>query len=97
MPPSVLENIIKVLKTNSFDQVQKSVTSSILDGYPAAQIISQLFDYIVTSAELTSLQKASISEQIASTDKCLNDGADEFLQLLNVLSFVMREFSVMKL
>jgi replication factor C subunit 2/4 len=96
VPPAVLEGMVKILKTNSFDQVQKSVTVAIQDGFPASQIISQLFDFIVTSNELTSIQKGNIAEQIASADKCLNDGADEFLQLLNVLAFVMREFSVMK-
>jgi len=44
-----------------------------------------LLDKITSAAELTSLQKATMSLALASADRCLADGADEHLQLLSLL------------
>ena len=37
-----------------------------------------------------SLQKAKIALQLAEVDKALVDGADEYLQITNLLAFTMR-------
>jgi replication factor C subunit 2/4 len=71
--------------------LQKAITDIVANGYPASQLFSQLFDKIVVSPDFTDLQKSRISDQIAIADKCLNDGADEFLQLMSVFSFIMRD------
>lgn len=49
----------------------------------------QIYEHIATSKEFTSGQKAKIAMKLGEADKCLLDGADEFLQLLDVLSFIM--------
>jgi replication factor C subunit 2/4 len=91
VPNKTIEGLVKAATSNSFDQLQKAVTSLIASGYPAAQVLSQLFDQVASSKILDNVQKANISEVIAQADKCLQDGADEFLQLMSVLSSYMKQ------
>jgi replication factor C subunit 2/4 len=66
----------------------------IAEGYPAQQVLLQLQGVVVPNtasgaaagqpAELTDKQRSIICELLAEADKDLVDGADEFLQLLNV-------------
>ena len=73
--------------------VRIALTGQLLaDGYPAAQVASQLLDAILSDApeRLNTQQKAGIALTLAETDKSLTDGADEYLQLANLLSTVMR-------
>jgi hypothetical protein len=42
---------------------------------------------------LTNKQKSVIVEAIANSDRCLIDGADEFLQVFSVMSVIMRELA----
>lgn len=68
------------------------VTDIIAEGYPAQQVLLQLQAAVVPGAagvanthqELSDKQRAVICELLAEADKDLVDGADEFLQLLNV-------------
>ena len=45
----------------------------------------QLHDLILADVHLTSIQKANMALALGQADRCLVDGADETLQLLNVL------------
>lgn len=74
------------------------VTDMIAEGYPAQQVLLQLQALVVPgavtgaavantdddTAAFSDTQRAKICELLASADKDLIDGADEFLQLLNV-------------
>jgi len=93
VPSSVVDNLLKAATSNSFDQLQKAIADAIASGFPANQILSQMFDKIVEVKTLSNLQKAQISEQIAQSDRCLQEGADEFLQLMSALSCIMKENS----
>ncbi|MCO5610125.1 hypothetical protein L7F22_064360 [Adiantum nelumboides] len=89
---NVVCSLLQACKTGLFDQAQKAVTDIIHEGYPVSQILSQLYDLVVPDEELSDLQKARICERIAQADKCLIDGADEYLQMLDVASGTMRSF-----
>lgn len=68
------------------------MTDIIAEGYPAQQVLLQLQAAVVPGAagvasaheELSDKQRAEICELLAEADKDLIDGADEYLQLLNV-------------
>ncbi|KAJ7377017.1 replication factor C subunit 4 [Desmophyllum pertusum] len=64
----------------------------IAEGHAAAQIINQIHDRIVEMTELNDHQKSAIMEKIAIVDKCLCDGADEYLQILSLCSVMMQQF-----
>ncbi|KAL2652427.1 hypothetical protein R1flu_020555 [Riccia fluitans] len=86
VPDDVLDSFVAACKSGQFDKAQAVVSNIIAEGYPASQILNQLFDIVVSSPDITDEQKARILERIAETDKALIDGADEFLQLLDVAS-----------
>ncbi|KAJ2516402.1 Subunit of heteropentameric Replication factor C (RF-C) [Coemansia sp. RSA 1939] len=61
------------------------VDQLVYSGYPASRVLSQLHDLVVDDERLNSLQKSKIAILMASTDKALHDGADEQLQLLDLM------------
>eukprot|EP01018_Ginkgo_biloba_P037126 Gb_29235 [translate_table: standard] len=90
VPSEVVQSLFKACKTGQFDVAQKEVTDIIAEGHPVSQILSQLYDIVVQAADIPDETKARISERLAEADKCLIDGADEYLQLLDVASNAMR-------
>ncbi len=45
---------------------------------------------ITGEASLTNAQKSAIAQHLGKVDQCLNEGADEFLQLFDLCAFIMR-------
>jgi replication factor C subunit 2/4 len=56
------------------------------NGYPISNIIYQFNDMIVNEDSLTDLMKSEMFIKLAIAEKQLIDGADEHIQLLNILS-----------
>lgn len=90
VPPGVVEDLLASCKSGNFDLANKEVTNVISEGYPVSQMLSQLFDLIVEENDISDEQKARICQKLGEADKCLVDGADEYLQLLDVMSNTMR-------
>jgi len=75
---------------NAFKQIQAEVDALLLQGYPAGQLLAQLSGEVVSSATLPDVAKGVISKGLAEADKHLVDGANEYLQLLNVFAIICR-------
>ncbi|KAK4490127.1 hypothetical protein RD792_000784 [Penstemon davidsonii] len=90
IPGEVVQALISACRSGNFDMADKEVKNVIAEGYPASQMLSQLYDIIVEADDITDEQKAKICKKFAEADKCLVDGADEYLQLLDVASTTMR-------
>ncbi|KAK3095174.1 hypothetical protein FSP39_011045 [Pinctada imbricata] len=90
----VIDNLIKVCRSNSYEKVEKEVKEVIFAGHSASQIIGQLHDKIVQLEDLGDKQKSVICEKLAVVDKCLMDGADEYIQLMALLSIMMKQMSL---
>ncbi|CAK9881086.1 hypothetical protein BDL97_08G049700 [Sphagnum fallax] len=93
VPDDVLKRLVQACKSGEFDLAHTEVTEIIAEGHPVSQIFSQLFDYVIQSTEMSDEQKARVCERLAEADKCLIDGADEYLQLIDVASNTMRALS----
>ncbi|KAJ1891445.1 Subunit of heteropentameric Replication factor C (RF-C) [Kickxella alabastrina] len=65
--------------------VQVLVDELVYSGFPASRVLSQLHDLTMVDQQLGSLQKAKIAMLMASVDKALCDGADEQLQLMDMM------------
>ncbi|KFO86443.1 Replication factor C subunit 4, partial [Buceros rhinoceros silvestris] len=65
----------------------------INEGYAVAQLVNQLHDTVVESEEYSDKQKSVIVEKLAEVDKCLADGADEYLQLMSLCALVMQQLT----
>ncbi|KYQ93043.1 replication factor C subunit [Tieghemostelium lacteum] len=97
IPPSVIESFMEACKSNSFDKLKTMVQGIISQGYPASQIISQLFDYIAMTKSITDKQKSHITIKIGEIDRNLIDGSEEFLQLFEIASFIMKQLTQMNI
>uniref|UniRef100_A0A8C3EZW6 Replication factor C subunit 4 n=1 Tax=Chrysemys picta bellii TaxID=8478 RepID=A0A8C3EZW6_CHRPI len=82
------EEVVAVLKKSL-----EGADNLINEGYAAAQLVNQLHDDIVEREDLTDKQKSIIAEKLAEVDKCLTDGADEYLQLISLCAVVMQQLT----
>lgn len=76
------------------------VTDLIAEGYPAQQVLLQLQAEVLAAPDapgapgaVPARPRALVCEALAQSDKALQDGADEFLQLLHVGAQVQRALS----
>ncbi|XP_059280271.1 replication factor C subunit 2 [Lycium ferocissimum] len=95
IPNEVVQAIFSACRSGNFDLANKEVNNVIAEGYPVSQMLSQLYDIVVDADDISDEQKARICKKFAEADKCLVDGADEYLQLLNVASTTMQALSNM--
>ncbi|KAN0040083.1 hypothetical protein ACTA71_011968 [Dictyostelium dimigraforme] len=93
LPPQLIKQLVDCCKKNSFDRLQSMVQSIISQGYPVSQVISQLFDYILTTKDLNQSQKSHITMKIGNVDRNLIDGSEEFLQLFDLSSYIMKQLN----
>ena len=89
IPDSIIAEFVDICASSGFERVEEAVRDLILSGYSGTQFLVQLHDFLVNSTKLVSVQKAKIALRLGEVDKCLSDGADEHLQLLNLASYIM--------
>ena len=58
------------------------------NGYPIQQMMKQLVEKIVLTDRLSDHKKALICIKLSEAEKMLNDGADEFIQLLSIFTLL---------
>uniref|UniRef100_A0AAR2KBF2 AAA+ ATPase domain-containing protein n=1 Tax=Pygocentrus nattereri TaxID=42514 RepID=A0AAR2KBF2_PYGNA len=94
-----LRKAITLLQSAARLSTEKEITESVIieiagtmidEGYAGTQILNQLHDIIIEES-LSDKQKSVITEKMAVVDKCLVDGADEYLQLLGLSSVIMQQ------
>lgn len=86
-----VDNLLMVCHSNSYEKLQMFIQDIMNEGHPASQLLLQLHDKVVQLDELNDKQKSVIMEKMAIVDKCLMDGADEFLQLMALCSITMQQ------
>lgn len=86
----VIEKIIDTCSTGSFERVEECVQELIYDGFSCVQVITQMHDMLMERADIKDSKKAIIFEKIAEIDNNLMEGADEYLQLLDLSVTLMR-------
>lgn len=63
----------------------------IFDAFSGSQMISQLHDALIERGDITDAKKSYIFEKIANVDNNLLEGADEYLQILDLSLFIMKQ------
>lgn len=91
VPESLIDSLFKSCYSDSYERLESSVKEVIAEGYSASQTLSQLHSRLVFMETLTDKQKSIIAEKMGIVDKCLMDGADEYLQLMNLTSVIMEQ------
>lgn len=75
---------ISTKKGDAFERIREEVKIITREGYSITQLLVQLHDYVISHPTLLAKIKAKAALLMAEMDKCLTDGADEELQLLNL-------------
>ena len=93
VPDHALDSLVASFSSNKVDVVKLSLENLLAEGYPALQILKTLSVRLIKmneETELSGINKAQICVKIANVNKRLIDGADEFLQLLDVCCLILR-------
>ncbi|KAM4772345.1 replication factor C subunit 4 isoform 3-T3 [Rhinophrynus dorsalis] len=93
VPKETLDGVLTACQSGSFEKLETVVKNLINNGHAATQLVNQLHDIILEREDLTDKQKAIITEKLAEVDRCLTDGADEYLQMLSLFAVVMQQMT----
>ena len=91
MPEDAIDPLIGACLSKSMGKVADQVTMVINNGFAATQVLTQLHEWLVTTDKLPDANKARVAMAFAHADMCLADGADEYLQLLNVAAAIVQQ------
>ena len=93
IPTKYIEGLLEVCQLNSYERLQQFVDDLVCEGFSGHQLINQLHDEVVTSNSLNDQNKAEICAKLATAESCLLDGADEYLQVMSVATYIMKVLS----
>ncbi|PHH75908.1 hypothetical protein CDD82_4223 [Ophiocordyceps australis] len=87
IPKCTIENLVKAMRPRRLGDTYQSISSvveeMVADGWSATQVISQLYQAIITDEMVPDIQKNKIVMVFSQVDKRLVDGADEHLSILD--------------
>jgi len=90
VPPGLVAKLLLACGSDSYDKLDTVVQDIMREGYGAGQVLLHIHDHVVSTDEMSDKQKSVVLEAVAAADKCLADGADEYLQLMSVGSATMQ-------
>jgi len=93
IPTDRLVDILRAAKCGSFRPVQTCAQELIYSAYPASAILNQLLPILLEDESITDGQKATITRKMADADHKLSEGADEYLQILDVIACIAQTIS----
>ncbi|MEE6501299.1 hypothetical protein FKM82_004120 [Ascaphus truei] len=93
IPKGTLDGVLAACQSGSFEKLETMVKDLINNGHAATQLVTQLHDVILEREDLTDKKKSVIAEKLAELDKCLADGADEYLQMLSLFAVVTQQMT----
>lgn len=83
-PDSVIENIFYTCTTKNIIDIYEINNVIRSNGWIINNILTKLLMFVIKS-DLSDIKKKQICKKIASSERMLIDGADEYIQLFNVL------------
>ncbi|KAJ0121377.1 ctivator 1 41 kda subunit [Diaporthe amygdali] len=88
IPRTTIDRLVKAIKPHSsgeaYSAVSKVVEDMVADGWSAGQVVTQLYQVIVSDETVPDIQKNQIVMVFSEIDKRLVDGADEHLSILDL-------------
>ncbi|XP_065056059.1 replication factor C subunit 4-like [Rhopilema esculentum] len=91
IPSRFISSLVKTCYSGSYEKVEGAVKDVIFNGFSGAQFLNQIHDHIINMESINDNQKSVIMEKIAECDKCLCDGADEYLQIMALMTVAMEQ------
>ena len=90
VPNSIINKILLECKKKNFNSASSIVNKTILDGYTGYQILMQLTESIMNKNYITNNNYSKIAMTVSKIDYRLTCGADQKIQLLEVIGAIIR-------
>lgn len=84
VPDHWIKGLLEVCSSTDYQKLEEYIDKMMMEAYSASQILDQVQKSIVLSLDLNDTQKSKICENIAVCSWRLQDGASEFLQLMDL-------------
>lgn len=93
VPPSDIERLLASCR-GGYKEMEQNVSDLMASGFSAVQILEQIHDWLVSPAagDLSDIGRSHVAERLAQADLALIDGANEYLQILDVCGQIMNSF-----
>jgi len=88
IPPERIAALLTAVKGSPFRALQSAAQEMIYSAFPVDGVLTQLSAALLQDASVADGAKAKCVVRIAEAEHKLIDGADELLQLMDVLSFI---------
>ncbi|KAI9221877.1 P-loop containing nucleoside triphosphate hydrolase protein [Blastocladiella britannica] len=88
VPPETVTGLVSLWHAQPpapYEQVVRAIQDVVADGWAATQVVSQLYSALLDDERLSSIQKAKLAVVFGRVDHCLSGGADEALQLMDLV------------
>lgn len=80
----LMDVVVQAIRSKDPAQIATAVAATVLEGWSAQQTADQLHDQFLLDDALGSVEKNAIAGILFDTDRRLNNGTDEHIQLLNL-------------
>jgi replication factor C subunit 2/4 len=93
VPDHVFHELWSAVTTGpKFESVTDAVRKFVGEGYSVGKVLPEIQSIVVRSSAIADTDKSLVCLKLLEADRCLNDGADEELQLLDVCCVVQGVF-----
>ncbi|RZF45980.1 hypothetical protein LSTR_LSTR016430 [Laodelphax striatellus] len=90
IPSHWIVGLLKICQQSDFQKLEAYVEELMCEAYSASRVLEQLHEIVIKSTDLSDHHKSVICEKIALCSYRLQDGASEFLELLDLCSTIMK-------
>eukprot|EP00095_Tigriopus_kingsejongensis_P005387 snap_masked-scaffold770_size100439-processed-gene-0.0 protein:Tk05387 transcript:snap_masked-scaffold770_size100439-processed-gene-0.0-mRNA-1 annotation:"replication factor c subunit 4" len=94
IPNDWIEKILTAMQSNTYEIMEPVLEDFMCEGFSVTQLIGQLLERLIHDDHLLDAQKSRICQALAVAEGCLLDGANEYLQLLDMCSTLMISFAM---
>jgi replication factor C subunit 2/4 len=84
VPDHWLTEFLDVCKSKNYKDLEEFLRKMMFEAYAASQILEQLNEFLINFDELTDKQKSLIGEKLGEVSFKTQDGASEYIQLLDL-------------
>ncbi|KAK9496885.1 hypothetical protein O3M35_012892 [Rhynocoris fuscipes] len=92
VPNKWIELFVESARSNDYKAIESTVDQILFEAYPVLQVIEQIHDYLMKSDNTSDIAKAYICEKLAISNWQLQEGASEYLQLIDVACSMAKIF-----
>lgn len=82
-----MKSLINIIKTGTFQQIINEAKEIVSNGHPIDYFLERFYNYILNDTDILDKHKSKISIHFSDNQQKLIEGADEYLHLLDILTY----------